>query len=149
MPRDPLRLYSGAITKFHMLYVVVASYLVCESCASVSHPLGPQKYAALPLAVPEWPFDKGCASLDKGGEQIIIRLCLVCRRNHFKIYPESTPSGIEGNYLSKQDVKDCYHLGIKIIKSIKDRCWSPNFPNWDPMQDKWSADQAGNVVYGI
>lgn len=53
MPRDPLRLYPGATTKHHMLYVVAASYLVCESCASVSHPWSPQKYAALPLAVPE------------------------------------------------------------------------------------------------
>lgn len=72
----------------------------------------------------------------------MIRLCLVCRRNHFNIYPESTPSEVQDSYLSKQDVKYCYHLGTKTIKSIRDRRWSPSLPNWDQLQDEWSAGQA-------
>lgn len=105
MSRDPLIGYPSATTKFHMLYVVAASYLVCDNCTSVSHPWIPPKYAALPLAVPEWLSDEGCASLAKGGDQSMMHLCLVCRRNHFDIYPGSIPSEVQGNYLSKREVK--------------------------------------------
>ncbi|KAF9079553.1 hypothetical protein BGX23_003716, partial [Mortierella sp. AD031] len=137
--RDPLTDYPGATTKLRMLYVMAASYLVCDNCASVSRPRGPQKYAALPLAVSEWPSDEGRASLAKGGRQSMIRLCLVCRRKRFDIYPESIPSEVQGSYISKQKVKAKYFLGPKTIKSIKDRSWWPEPPNWDRLQGEWSV----------
>ncbi|KAG0280755.1 hypothetical protein BGZ96_001432 [Linnemannia gamsii] len=140
MPRDPLMSCSGVPTKLHMFYVVAASYRICEQCARISRPWGPQKYAALPLPVPEWSSDGSCISLIEG-EESMIRLCLDCRRTYFEIYPELTPSEPQDSYLCKQDFRDCYHLGIKTVKTIKDRRWLPDLPNSDLFQDDWSIDR--------
>lgn len=104
--------------------MVAASYLVCDNCASVLHPRCPEKCATLLLAVPEWPSDGGCTSLDQSGRKSMIRLCLVCCRNHFRIYPELIPFEVQGRYLSKKEIKAKYSPGNKTIESIKDRsCW--------------------------
>lgn len=121
-----------------MLYVMAASYYLCDNCCRVSRPQGPQNYATMPLAVQEGP---------SGGGRATIRLCLVCRRDYFSISPESIPPEVQGSYISKREIKARYFLGPQTIKSIQDRRWSPEPPSWDQLQGSaWSAEQAAKYA---
>ncbi|KAF9571770.1 hypothetical protein EC968_000216 [Mortierella alpina] len=103
-----------------MHYIIALSYHICDNCTIISHPDSPQKFAAMPLSVLEWPQPKP-DQIDYYPRPGKIHLCLPCRREHYQVYPEAIPSQILGRYLPKYELKNKYFIGEMNIKSIKDR----------------------------
>ncbi|KAF9024391.1 hypothetical protein CPC16_007181 [Podila verticillata] len=79
------------IPKSHMLYVLAMSFRICEQCFRYCRVVGHKNRACLPLPIP--------ISLSPGqsGEHTpcTVRLCLACRRTHFKKHPEPIPSALQ------------------------------------------------------
>ncbi|CAO3564334.1 unnamed protein product [Mortierella alpina] len=106
--------------QLHMHYIIALSYHVCDQCTILSHPDSPQKFAAMPLSILEWPSPQPDQA-DYYPPPGKIHLCLPCRREHYTHYPEAIPPQIVGRYLPKGFLKDKYFVGEANIKSIKDR----------------------------
>ncbi|KAF9982137.1 hypothetical protein BGZ75_006484 [Mortierella antarctica] len=104
----------------HMHYIIALSYHICDHCTILSHPDSPQKFAAMPLSVLEWPQPKQDQA-DYYPRPGNVHLCLPCRREHYEVYPEPIPVEVLGRYLPKFPLKNKYFIGEMNIKSIKDR----------------------------
>ncbi|KAF9278688.1 hypothetical protein BGZ68_008417 [Mortierella alpina] len=120
--RRSFPLYQHLINKpqHHMHYIISISYQVCDKCTILSNPDSPQKFAAMPLPVLEWPLPRPDQA-DYYPRPGKIRLCLPCRREHYAVYPEAIPPEVLGRYLPKYPLKEKYFIGEANIKSIKDR----------------------------
>lgn len=79
------------VPKSHMFYVLAMSFRICEQCFRYCRVIGHKNRVRLPLPIP--------ISLRsvQGSEhpQYIVRLCLACRKTHFKKYPEPMPFALQ------------------------------------------------------